>query len=476
MLRTAAFALATLLATSASADRMSAHATANGEVGITDNVFSANGGKEADLFFTLRPGFLVAFNRPRFIQELQGEGEMIMYATHGEDPSLGFRGAYRAFVTTGPRSEMLWQLNAGKSLLSAVTNQPMQSLVQIQPDINVTAETGDGSEYWSWIATRELRLSETLFGRFSRTNDNLPDVPDPFGMAPPVPARTLTTSYEAGTTVALERTFRSDAISLEPGASVLRLERDVGAAVTPPSGMGSRLDRQINVRGRVQWRHDFNRTMSGSLDGGAVYVIPYGSDPNRPGAANTRGIYPVIGGNLNYIEFWGSASLGVRRDVTPNLLLAQNTVTDGVTLAAAVPIPNGGSRRRQPKWSVLGSLGGQRTQLVDPSTGELASDFRAARLDLGLNYVPQPGITYTARYELQYQSGDKSGMTSAEGFYRNTIFFSFAVRYPVETAVTVPTRRANSSRADRSDTGAVGAEPVVPDVLDQSGSSGQEDR
>ena len=123
---------------------------------------------------------------------------------------------------------------------------------------------------------------------------------------------------------------------------------------------------------------------------------------------------------------------------------------------------------------LLGTLGGQRTQLVDPSTGKLASDFRALRFDVALGYTPRPGFTYSARYELTYQSGDKSGMTPADSFYRNTIYFSFALRYPSEVAVTMPKRRG-SSRADRSDT-AVGAEPVVPDVLDQSGGDDQGNR
>jgi len=477
MLRTSAIVLATLIATPAYADLTSGHVTASGETGITDNVFSASGDtRAADMFFTLRPGFLFSINRPRFIQELQGEGELIYYLGHQSDPSLGVRGGYRAFVTTGPRSEMMWALNGGRSTLSAINSRPSpdQAMVQVQPNVNVVAIQGDASESGSWVATRELRLSQTLFGRYSRTDDQLPDVPDPFGMAPPVPANTVVTSYEGGGSVALERSFRDDAISLEPGVSVIHLERVVGAAVTPPTGMGSRLDRQINLRARAQWRHDLNRTMSTSIDGGAVYVMPYGTDPNRSGETST-GVFPVIGGQLNYIEYWGSTTLALRRDVTPNMFLAQNTVTDSATLSAAVPIPQpGGSRRREPKLMLLGTLGGQRTQLVDPSTGKLASDFRALRFDVALGYTPRPGFTYSARYELTYQSGDKSGMTPADSFYRNTIYFSFALRYPSEVAVTMPKRRG-SSRADRSDT-AVGAEPVVPDVLDQSGGDDQGNR
>ena len=479
MLRTAAIVLATLFAMPAYADLTSGHVTASGETGITDNVFSATGdNREGDMFFTLRPGFLFSINRPRFIQELQGEGELIYYLGHQSDPSLGARGGYRALVTTGPRSEMTWALNAGRSTLSAINSRPGpgQTMVQVQPDVNVIAIQGDASESGSWVATRELRLSQTLFGRFSRTDDQLPDVPDPFGMAPPVPANTVVTSYEGGGSFSLERSFRDDAISLEPGASVIHLERVVGAAVTPPSGFGSRLDRQINFRGRVQWRHDLNRTLSTSIDGGAVYVIPYGSDPNRPSAPTSSGVFPVIGGQLNYIEYWGSTTLAARRDVTPNMFLAQNTVSDSVTLSAAVPIPQpGGSRRREPTLMALGTIGGQRTQLVDPSTGALGSDFRALRFDVGLGYTPRSGFTYSARYELTYQSADKSGMTNADSFYRNTVYFSFAMRYPSEVAVTMPKRRGNSSRADRSDT-AVGAEPVVPDVTDQSGGDDQGDR
>ena len=83
---------------------------------------------------------------------------------------------------------------------------------------------------------------------------------------------------------------------------------------------------------------------------------------------------------------WGAARASVRRDVTPNLFVAANTVNDTASVSAAVPLywlEN--NRRSQPKLAGVGSFGIQRTQLIEPETSELTSDFIVGRIDAGIN-------------------------------------------------------------------------------------------
>lgn len=459
------------IASLAAADSTSMHATATGDVAVTDNVFAAPENREGDLFFQIRPGLLYTYAAPRMIHDLNAEGEVIQYAFHSRDPSLSGRGGWRGFFIPGPRSEMILAASAGTGLLSAIGSRltPDQTMINVTPVGKVTTRQAEGSEYFSYIATRELRLSQNLFARYSDSDDNA----DETAMA----EATRTESGEAGATLSLERAWRKDSLSIEVGASVQRLER-VG-----PEGplTGDRLERSTNPRGRVQWRHDIDRRLSFSLDGGLVYVMPYGKDPYNPDEDRQAGLFPVAGGMFAITEQWGRGQLSLRRDVLPNMFIAQNTVNDSATISAALPLPwFDDSGRRSPKMVALGSVGVQRTQLIEAESGDLTSSIGAARVDVGVLYTPRPGISYGVRYELMVQTGDDSAVDPLgntmpiEGFFRNTVYFTFAVRYPDRVAATVPKRRAgNAVRADRKDMVPIGAEPVIPDLL-EGGEEGDE--
>ena len=466
MSKAAAFLFTSLaLAAPARADRYSVHGTASVDAAATDNVFSAetsSANREGDLFFTVRPGALFTYAEPRMIHELSAELELMRYAVHSDQPTIAFRGGWKALFLPGPRSEVVVTANASKSLLSAISasTSPAETMVQLQPlqpISQVTVLQGDAGEYLSYTATREIRLSQTLFARAGKTDDN----------ATP---RTLVTSAEAGAAFGIDRTWRKDVVSLEAGASVLRLERKTGPGVP----MGPRLDRQVDPRARVQWRHDLTRSLSSAVDGGLAIVLPFGIDPYHPDIKRHTGAFPIVGGQLAWIGVWGIATLSVRRDVTPNLFIAANTVNDTASIAAAVPLYwFEDSRRAQPKLAGVGSFGLQRTQLIEEQTSNLQSSFIVGRVDAGLQYAPRPGVTYTARYELLYQTADRApalGMP-IPGFVRNTLYLTAAVRFPADVAVRVPKRRTGSVRADRKDLAPVGAEPVIPDLV-ESGSEG----
>ena len=113
--------------------------------------------------------------------------------------------------------------------------------------------------------------------------------------------------------------------------------------------MGSRLDFQLNPRGTVSWRHDFDRQWSASADGGVVLVNPVGTDkynPNEPRRAGTFGIY---GGQIAYADVWGRATLSARRNVSPNMFLAQNTVDDAAEPPARAPAALARRHQAQPQ-------------------------------------------------------------------------------------------------------------------------------
>ena len=445
------------------ADRASYHATVNGDVAFTDNVFSEQRGRQdGDLFTQIRPGVRFTYGLPRMIHDLEVEAEVTQYALHGNIPSLTGRAGWQGLFLPGPRSEVSVTANASSGVLNAITARtpPDQTIVQLTPLGKVNYRSADGSQYAGYVWSRELRLSERLFARTSRTDDNLDDP-------------TIVTSAEAGATLGLERTFRTSSLGIEAGGSIVHMER-VAPLGAP---MGSRLDRQYNPRARAAWTYDIDRRFSAMIDGGVVYVIPYGNDPYNPtDRSRSPGLFPIVGGQVSLVDVWGVATLALRRDVTPNLLVAQNTVSNLATVSGAVPLAWRGEepRRRSPKLVALGSVQAMRTQLIDPITSDIDNSFGIFRLDAGVRYQVRQGFTWTARYELMVQTSGVDSMNQpVAGFFRNTLFFSFSIRWPEDVAFAVPKRRQSSVRSDRQDLVPFGAEPVIPDLQDGGGDGGR---
>lgn len=443
------------LSATAVAERTSWHGTLNTDAAATDNVFSGSdsASREVDLFFQIRPGLMFTYASPRMIQELSTDFEVLDYTRHSDEPSVSARGGWRSVFVPGPRSEASLSVSASTAQLAGITSRsaPDESVVQLQPTGNLRVTAADVSESMSYVATREMSIGQSVFARWNKTDD---EAMDP----------TIVESAEAGLTLNAERSYVNNSFGLEVGGSVLRMERvaPIGAE------MGSRLERQLIPRARLQWRHDIDQHLSTSVDGGAAYVIPYGTDPYNPGVKDRHaGLFPIVGIQGAYTDTWGLATLSFRRDVSPNMLIAQNTVNDSAILTASVPLPwlNEG-HRLQPRFVGMGVLGYQRTKLLDLESDDTASSFKAARIDIGVMYTPRPGLSYGARYEFMYQTGDTAAAVNLPGFWRNTIFATLSLRYPAEVAAQMPKRRKNSLRADKSDQNMLGAEPVVPGGLE----------
>jgi hypothetical protein len=457
-----------LAATPAAADRTTTSVTVTGDVSGTDNVFATERDiRESDVSVTVRPGVLVGYDSPRVSHEAALEGEVLEFVRHSDEPSVSIRGGVRTRVQTTRYTSFAAQLEGSNGVLTAISARSSPELTgpQLVPLGRIDTITGNAQAGLSWDTGRNVQISQNAFARYSRADDNGID------MATGLDAPTIITSFEYGGSLGFERSWRDNAISLEAGLSVLRLERD--APIT--AMFGPRLDRQINPRLRVQWRHDWSRKWSSSIDGGGVYVHPYGVDPNNPDSEQADGLFPVFGAGVAYTEVWGRAQIGARREVAPSLLIAQNTINDQATLTLALPLPwLDDSRKRQPRLVALGSIGAARTQLIDSESGDaVGGAFFNANVDFGLGYTPRPGFTYGLRYSFQYQKGDDTGEMLIPGFFRNTISFTFQVRYPNQVnGEQARKRNRGGVRADGGDLVPIGVDPVSADLPTDDGGGG----
>ncbi len=444
-----------ILGGSAHADRASVHVTASGNVAVTDNLFSvsSDGNREADIYTQVRPGVLGTWETPRMVQTLAAEAEVLEYANHSPgDPSLTLRGRWEALFLPTPRTDLGMGAGASTGRANSLTSRSAadQGTIAIAPAGSSEVRQANAQQRLAWQATKSTRTSEQAFVRWAATNDDL---------AMP----TTTNSVEVGATFGFDRQFAENGVGLEVGGSLLRLER-----IAPAGQVGepSRLDRQLNPHATASWRHDYSRAWSSQVTAGIVYVNPYGTDPHNPTATDrTAQPYPVFSVTGAYTDVWGGATLTAGRSVTPNLFIAQNTVNEEAVARLQLPLHalDSSPRARDPQWALRGTVGFDRSQLIDNTTALVQGSFDVARADVALQWHPAPSQTYALRYEFLYQHGDTIGTLVSPTFYRNTVFFEFSFRYPELLATQVP-RRTGSVRADGGDLSPVGAEPVVPDA------------
>jgi hypothetical protein len=445
----AAFVIGTLvLASPARADHTSVHATVDGEVATTDNLFAAGSAdRQAEMFFTVRPGVLFAYDAPQMIHDFTAEAEVSGYLLHNDKPLITGRGGWKGLFLPGPRSQVTMTINAATGILSLLSTRtsPEDTTATVVPAGNVDVQQADSAVSTAWISSEHTRVLQGVLGRYGFTDDG---------------SGTRTETREVGGNLGFERTFRKDTVALDASVSYLRLER----IALPGAVLGSKLDHQINPRATVQWRHDIDRQWSVNADGGLVFVNPVGVDKYNPDMVRHGGTFALFGAQAAYVQPWGRAVLSARRDVAPNLFLAQNTVNDSANLQLALPLPWLTETRRVPKLAALGSVGVARTQLINSDSGATEGDFKVAHLDVSVAYTPTPGQTYGVRYELMYQTGDTVAVMAIPAYLRNTLFATFSLRFPERVAGEVP-KRARITRSDRKDL-LPGGVDIVPDVLE----------
>jgi hypothetical protein len=446
-----------LAAAPAQADNFQFHGTASGSVASTDNENGTAENRRGSVFSDIRPGMLFTYNSPRHIHEMLAEVDFI-YNIRADRPNVTFRTGYKAFFLTGPRSEISVDSDASKGQVNAlqVSTPVAQAPTQVIPTGRTDTEQVSGSENGSWQAAKGTRVFQRVFGRYTGTESN------------DLMATVTTESVETGAGIGFDHRRKSQGFQMELGGTFVHLER------IDPMGvqMGSRVDNQLNPRGVLVYQLDISQRWSMNLDGGVEYVHPvtelFGkdlSDPYNPGQERKSALFPIFGGTLAYTDVWGRAQFSARRAVTPNLYIAQNTVSDSANLTFAMPLKflDRDAQKRAPKVVGIGTAGFERMQLIDPFEGELRGRFLVARMDFAVAWSPRDGQTYGLRYEVTYQNGDTIGEMVVPSYLRNTFYFTFALRYPTEVKVKVPRRANQSVRADKGDLSPIGAEPVVVD-------------
>lgn len=406
------------------------------------------------MFTGVRPGMLATYNSRRHIHELLSEVDFL-YMLGADKPNVTFRGGWKAFLLTGPRSEGSVSIDASKGQFNALQASIVstENPLLVTPLGRVDTQQLTGAANFSWQAGKGTRLFERQFGRYTTTDDTASAV--------------TTESFEVGMGIGMDYRRRKHNFILEGGASFVHMDKFDPFI----RQLGSRRDSQVNPRGVLIWQYDINKKWSSNADIGLVHVNPVKQllgrdlrDPYNPERVYNSGRFPVFGGVLAYSDVWGRATLNARRNVTPNLFIARNTVSDSISVTFAMPLTflDKQSRRRDPKVVGLGTIGLNRTQLIDPDGGGLNGEFKVARIDLAVAWQPRKGQTLGLRYELAYQNGDQVGEMVVPSFVRNTFYFTYALRFPEQVQVRVP-RRAQSMRADKGDLAPIGAEPVVVD-------------
>ena len=443
---------ALVLASPARADHTSVHATADGEVVTTDNLYSAGSGTgvlEPDMLFTIRPGLLYAYDAPQMVHDFTADAEIVGYLSRSATPQVTGRATWRSIFLPGPRTTLNMSISAGTGLLSLLTlrQTPDETSAIVTPSGRIDVEQTDTSESMSYISSKHTRVLQGIVGRYGFTDDG---------------SGTTGETREVGGNLGFERTFRKDTLALDASVMYVQFLR----IAAPTSELFSRQDHQINPRGVATWRHDINKEWSTNLDGGVVFVNPVGKDRFNPEAMKRAGTFAVFGGQLAYVQPWGRTTLSARRNVEPNLFLAQNTVNDEANLQLALPLSWFGGSLRRPKVAALGSVGVAHTQLIDAESSTLEGNFQVAHVDASLGWTPTPGQTYGVRYELVYQTGDSASVMNVPGFVRNTLYVTFSLRYPARIAGEVP-RRMKGMRSDRKDMMPAGGDDIIPDVLEQ---------
>jgi hypothetical protein len=461
------FVIGCLVAASpARADNFQFHGTASGSVATTDNESGTAENKRGSVFSDVRPGMLFTYNSPRHIHELLTEVDFI-YNIRADRPNVTFRGGYKAFFVTGPRSELSMDADASMGEVNALqVSQPVAGTpTQVIPSGRTDTKQFAANENGSYQAAKGTRVFQRIFGRYTGTESG------------ELMATVTTKAVETGAGIGWDYRRKTQGFQAELGGTYVHLDKLDPAGVQ----MGSRIDNQLNPRGVLVYQLDISQRWSLNLDGGVEYVHPvtklFGKDlrdPYNPGEERKSALFPIFGGVVAYTDVWGRAQLAARRAVTPNLYIAQNTISDSANLTFAMPLKflDKDSQKRAPKVVGIGTAGVERMQLIDPFAGELRGEFKVARLDFALAWSPHEGQTYGLRYEVTYQNGDTVGEMVVPSYLRNTFYFTFALRYPTEQKVKVPRRANQSVRADKGDLSPIGAEPVVIDPAELLEGSG----
>jgi hypothetical protein len=440
----AAAAAVTLWIPTAAADGWSLHVLGNLRVGWTDNVFSAPDEEipgvqpqtaEADVYTQVSPGVLLAWERPRLIQEYFYELDANFYVDHSEARGLTHRAGWRAFLLTSPLSELSAQASASGGSLSTFT-----TLGWAQDGHTIVLPSGDSrfasveaQEHYSRQLSRPVRVTQTAIGRAFTV------------WSPTIDATTgdrtwtSTTGFEVGAGIGADRSWRWNALGVLATTSFASLS-DGDLEQMTGTVVGS-------------WRRDLSERWSTSVDAGVAALLPLGDDQ-----AST--VAPTVGAQVGYVPEWGSAGLTLRRSVVPNVVIQANTINDFALVNAYLPLPWLARDPAQPRFTFGFAAGAGRTTVLDQRSGDPLSRYDVVSGDLSLDYAVRPQMHVAVRYQyIRQLTDDDDGVLNEVNVFdydRQTVLVSFYGRWPERAAAEVPLRA--SLRVDRRNVTPAGEE------------------
>jgi hypothetical protein len=423
---------------SAHAGGYSIHVVGTAQGAWTDNLFSQADDPvnppEADFYYQFRPGVMLTYETPRTVHQLSADVDAMVYQSNDQAWSLQYMLGWRGFITVSPRSEAGASAMFSHGQLAALTMQGAASdgtidEASLAGDAEATFTSLDVGQNYAYTPTRELRLTQGARARRFETSAG----------------ETSTSGQELGLSAGADRGWKYTAVAMQLSSSLISLERNTGDDPTTD---------QVNVSAVLSWRRDFGPRWSSLVDAGMTSIVPLDEGDQLV-------LQPTVGGQVSYAPNWGTAGLQLRRSVAPNLYLAQNTISDSAIVNAWLPLPWLTDDPLLPKLTVQGTLGVQRSRLLDTRDGSIQSGFDLVAGDVALLYVPRDGVTVGARAQHVRQVADEDAvMDNVTSYDRTTFMVTVTGRFPDRLAAEVPLR--SSTRVDRSDNTAVGDEVAPP--------------
>jgi hypothetical protein len=389
------------------------------------------------------------------IHELSYEFDATLYTEHSDAHTYGHRAGWRGFFLTGPRSDLVTAANFSMGRVVGISsNQPASMpTVTLAPDGENYFKSYELQENANYQLSHAWRTSQSAVARRSETSA---DIENPDTME--TERFTVSVGNDVGGGLSGDRSWQYDSLTLAGTLNYVVLD-------TLSPGNATATNTELLSTSSVTWRRDLGLHWSASADVGMSALIPLSTSTadGTPSTDSSPSFRPTLGASLNYSPEWGSASAQIRRAIAPNLLIAQNTVSDSAILSAWLPLPWLAQARHEPRLTVQASGGINRTQIIDIDNGDSLQSFTVYSGDVGLNYAARSALNFTLRGSyVQQVAGDdvatNPGMDAltVNDYHRLTISLMIAGRFPERRAAEIPERA--STRVDRSDVTPVGEE------------------
>jgi hypothetical protein len=415
-------------------------AVGEASIGVTDNAQSAPdvplpGGaeKSAGAFLVLRPGLVLGVLSAQAIQRLAYTFDYNVYFARAASSSSSNRLEYRGVFDISPRVNAILGASATESdSYAALTLAPPASgvlpllpggdskMLQLGADEVVDVELAVGWRSWEGVG---VSLGMPLFDT---------DAP-----------RTITPNARVG----IEYSWIGDALGAEGRGSYFVVRDGVRA-----DGTRVRLARELQLGGVAFYRHDIGRSLTSSVEGGAVRVTRFATDTSR--------WYPLAGAMLAYSEVFGDAQLAYAHAVTTNVLFGQSLVSDEIRLRGAIPLDKKGI------FTVAASAGYQRGRLLDENA-RLATRVSVFLADATFGWQLNPWLLLGVRAQHIDQRSDVRVVTLPVSFVQNNLMLGASFAFPPDPEVA-STYRA-PKRVDRTDELRGASETTVESIPAPSG-------